>query len=190
VRSRTRLALLGVAGVIAAAAVTGVVTPIVEDWVNDDDDAVSTSTQLPEVTSTSTTAKVTTATGLDPVAACKALLTALRDERDRMNALPDQVRVQGEHVVGYRPGFQAAHVAARNGQAEIADAYQNYDAAGRPPVPDRDTVPMGDPVIELGTSLRQLTGPDAGDRDDAYGALENWAAKLDNTAKFVSKACA
>jgi hypothetical protein len=71
----------------------------------------------------------------------------------------------------------------------IADAYLDYDTAGMPPIPDRDTVPMGDPVIELGRTLDQLVGSDVVDRDDAYGSLTNWAAKLDNTARFVARAC-
>lgn len=132
----------------------------------------------------------TTTSGPDPAEACKALITALRTERDRMNALPSQVRVSGEHVVGYRPGFDAAYAAARDGQAALADAYEDYAATGKELPPDNETVPKGGPVQELGKSLNDLTGATAKDVDDAYNALTDWAAKLDNTVGYVTKACA
>jgi hypothetical protein len=56
--------------------------------------------------------------------------------------------------------------------------------------PDDETVPIGGPVQELGKSLDDLAGASAKDVDDAYNALADWAAKLDNTVGYVTKACA
>jgi hypothetical protein len=151
-----------------------------------EDDPVPTTTMVTTVTSRPTT----TSAGTEIKRACTPLLGELRAERDRLKDLHGEVRVQGGHVAPtHGPVFRTVHQQAQAGVSRIADAYLGYDTAGLPPVPDRDTVAMGDPVTELGRTLDQLVGRDVVDRDDAYASLTDWAAKLDNTARFVAAAC-
>jgi hypothetical protein len=190
-RIEMKAALIGGAFLILSVILTAILTPLFDGLLGRDEPPVTTTTQPPTpTTAVPTTVVVTTTSRPNAAQACKALITALRTERHRMNALPAHVQVSGGHVIGYRSSFEDAYDAARKGQAALADAYADYALTDRDLPPDKETVPMGGPVQELGKSLGDLTGPTAKDRDEAYNALTDWAAKLDNTDDYVVKACA
>jgi hypothetical protein len=167
-------ALITAGGTIAAAIV--------------DHDDITPTAEAPSATTQTTAARPTT-TRPDDTKPCKELVSALRDESRAVDALKDHLCVEGGHVVGRDAGFQAAYALARDGQAVLPGAYDNYAATGRPLPPDKETVPRGQPVQELGDSLDDLTSSSAKDVEDAYNALPDWAAKLGNTADIVSEAC-
>jgi CelD/BcsL family acetyltransferase involved in cellulose biosynthesis len=122
--------------------------------------------------------------------ACNTLIADLRGEATAVEALYEYLRSKGGQVDPKVNEFNTAWGAARDGQAKLVTAYDEYAKTGRRLPTEPETVPRGEGVEVLGRSLADLNGGDPGDVDDAYSALPDWAAKLNNTGNEVSDACA
>jgi hypothetical protein len=121
--------------------------------------------------------------------ACNTLIADLRGEATGVESLYEYLRSKGGQVAPKDNEFNTAWGAARDGQAKLVTAYDEYATTGRRLPTEPETVPRGEGVEVLGRSLADLKGGEPGDLD-AYRALPDWAAKLNNTANDVSDACA
>jgi hypothetical protein len=107
-----RAAWIGFLGAILAAIIGVLFTPLFGNWFGDDPAPTTTTATI--VTSAPTTTGASA--GTDAERACTLVLAELRAERDRLNELHGEVRVQNGHVATNQgPAFRTAHQAARAG---------------------------------------------------------------------------